>query len=380
MTRHWICPDQLFDGGALQSDMALAIEAGQVTDLRSCKNLPDGTKCRRLPGILSPGYLDLQVNGGGGVLLNATPTADGMRTIAAAHRRFGTVGIMPTVITDGAEVLRQAVAAALDSKDQSGIIGLHIEGPHIAPARRGTHAADHIRSMSDETLAQVRKLRDAGVRVMITLAPEAVSADQIAALADTGAIVSIGHTAATAQEAQAAFAAGARAATHLFNAMSQMENRAPGVVGAVINSDVYAGIICDGHHVADEMIALACRARPVPGRMFLVSDAMSTVGGPDHFDLYGQKIRLQDGRLVNAEGSLAGAHVTQAEGVARLVSHVGIPVDEALHMAISVPAELVGAPELGQVSNRIAADLIVSTPELTFTGTLAEQLSAIAAE
>ena len=183
--------------------------------------------------------------------------------------------------------------------------------------------------MDDATLAHVQRLRHAGIAVMITLAPEAVQPGQIAALAAMGAVVSLGHTDATAGATRAALAAGATCFTHLFNAMSPMLNRSPGVTGAGINSDAYAGIICDGHHVADEMVGLAIRARPIAERMFLVSDAMSTVGGSDRFLLYGEEVRLIGGRLVNAEGSLAGAHVTMAESVARLINVVGIAADVA---------------------------------------------------
>lgn len=379
MSALWICPDQLFDGGDLQQDMALLTDGFTVNRIAPRAQITEGAKVHNLPGLLTPGYVDLQVNGGGGVLLNQTPTREGMLAISAAHRRFGTVAILPTVITDAAEVLAQAVDAAIAAKGDDGLIGLHIEGPHIAATRRGTHAARYIRPLDAATIAQVSKLRDAGVPVMITLAPEAATDAQIGKLTDIGAVVSVGHTDATAKEAHAAFAAGAGCVTHLFNAMSQMENRAPGVVGAAINADVHAGIICDGHHVADEMIALACRARPVANRMFLVSDAMPTVGGPAHFDLYGRRISLQDGRLVNDEGSLAGAHVTQAQAVARLVGYVGLPLDEALRMAISVPAKLIGRDDLAGVTGRWLRDLVVLDANLAVTGTVADELPAVAA-
>jgi N-acetylglucosamine-6-phosphate deacetylase len=171
-------------------------------------------------------------------------------------------------------------------------------------------------------------------------------------------------------------AAGATCATHLFNAMSPMTHRAPGLVGAVINSRIDTGIICDGHHVADEMVGLAIRARPEQDRIFLVSDAMATVGGPDHFDLYGQRIGLRGGMLVNAEGSLAGAHVTQAEGLARLVSHVGIAEETALRMVVSTPARVIGAEHLGQITGRSPADLVVLGEGLAWQGSLADHLAA----
>lgn len=368
----WLCPNMLFDGAKLISNMAIHFEGARATDVRRVADIPLGEPTRVVQGLLTPGFIDLQVNGGGDVLLNTTPTADGMTAIAAAHRRFGTVGILPTVITDRAEVLADVARAAEAAKGRSGILGLHIEGPHIAVARRGTHSENLVRPMDDATIAIVKDLRQAGIPVMITLAPEATTLAQIAELAATGAVVSLGHTDASAAEVRAAIAAGAQCFTHLFNAMSPMLNRAPGVTGAAINSKCYAGIICDGIHVADEMVGLAIRARPVDDAMFLVSDAMPTVGGSDKFYLYEQEIKLVDGRLLNAEGSLAGAHVTMAQSVARLVNVVGIDVTTTLRMAITVPAQVIGRPDLAQITGRDAADLLILDSELAVVGSCSD--------
>lgn len=354
----WLCPDQVFDGRSLRAGLALRVEGGRVAALAPLAEVPAGAERRVLRGVLTPGYLDLQVNGGGDAQLNNAPTVEAMQTIAAAHRRFGTVGVMPTVITDAPEVLAFAVEAALEAQGAPGVLGLHIEGPHISLPRRGTHAAEWVRPMEAATLAHVARLRAAGVTVMITVAPEAVQKGQIAELAAMGAIVSLGHSDATAEAAEAALAEGARCFTHLYNAMSPMLNRAPGVTGAAINSSAWCGFICDGHHVADAMLGLAIRARPVAGRMFLVSDAMCTVGGSDRYQLYGQEIRLVGGRLVNAEGSLAGAHVTMAESVARLITVLGIAPEEALRMAVTVPAEVIARPDLAMVEGRGVDDLL----------------------
>jgi N-acetylglucosamine-6-phosphate deacetylase len=308
------------------------------------------------------------------VFLNTNPTPEGMATIAAAHRRFGTVGILPTLITDAPEVLDRAAEAALAARGQPGILGLHIEGPHISLPRRGTHAARFIRPMDDRTLTVVRRLRQGGVAVMITLAPEAVAPGQISALAALGAVVSLGHSDATAEATRAALAEGASCFTHLYNAMSPMLNRAAGVTGACINSTAHAGIICDGIHVADEMVGLALRARPMADTTFLVSDAMPTVGGSDHFTLYGDEIRLVQGRLVNKEGSLAGAHVTMAESVARLIAHVGVTPEAALRMAVSVPARVIGDAALAHPLGRRVEDLLVLGPDHMPRGSLAGEI------
>jgi len=372
----WLCPERLFDGQTLRSGMALGLSGGRVATVVPAAGLAGG---RAVAGTISPGFVDLQVNGGGDVLMNTTPTSAGMAAIAAAHRRFGTVALLPTVITDAPEVLDAAVAAALEAVGLPGILGLHIEGPHLSLARRGTHAARFVRPMDAVTVTQVRRLRDAGIAVMITVAPEGVQPGQIAALAAMGAVVSLGHSDTTAESARAALDEGATCFTHLFNAMSPMLSRSPGVTGACINSQAYAGIICDGHHVADEMVGLAIRARPVPDRMFLVSDAMSTVGGSDRFTLYGEEVRLVDGRLVNAEGSLAGAHVTMALSVARLIRVVGIAPELALRMAVTVPATLIGAGLQAGVMGRDLADLIVLDADWVVTGTCADATNGLAA-
>lgn len=355
----WIAPDALFDGAVLRHGAALSVQGGVAGEIRALADIPQGAQVAALAGTLCAGFLDLQVNGGGDALLNNDQSIAALHRMAAAHRQFGTVAILPTIITDAPEVLDRAVAATLAAKGARGILGLHIEGPHLSLARRGTHSAQWIRPFETQTYAHIQRLRGEGVFVKITVAPESVTPAQVAQIVATGAVVSIGHSDATADEARALLDAGATCFTHLFNAMSPMLNRAAGVTGACINSHAYAGIICDGHHVADEMIALAIRARPVAGRMFLVSDAMSTVGGSDRFTLYGQDLHLEGGRLVNAEGSLAGAHVTMADGVARLITQLGVAPAVALDMAISAPARLIGRGELAGLTGRAWDDLVL---------------------
>ena len=376
MTSKWIVPDHVFDGGTLLNGLAIHCQQGRVVELCPVRAVPANAQVVQVGGTVSPGFVDLQVNGGGGVLLNQCPTPEGMCAIASAHRQFGTVAVTPTVITDTHDVVAAAADAAIRAKGDGGIVGLHIEGPHISKVRRGTHDAQYVRPMDYATIGVVAKLRGAGISTMITLAPEAATLDQIAKLAALGAVVSLGHTNATSAQMTAAFAAGASCATHLFNAMSPMLNRSPGAVGAVINSQAYAGIICDGYHVADEMVGLAIRARPVSGRMFLVSDAMPTVGGPDAFELYGNTITLKQGQLVNAEGSLAGAHVTMAQSVQRLVSVVGVDKETALQMAVTVPADVLKQPELATVVGRSVDDLLVLRGDFAVVGTLGGQIGA----
>lgn len=365
--RQYIRFDRVFDGHDLHFNATAEISDGCITDLHLDSNTPHSVS---VAGLLSPGFVDLQVNGGGGVLFNNDATKEGIKVITDAHRLFGTTALMPTIITDHPDVMDKAADAAIAAVASSGFIGLHLEGPHISVKRRGTHATEFIRPLDKRTMATIERLVSADVKVKITLAPESVTAEQVAHLVAMQTLVSVGHTDASSEAVGELLVAGADCATHLFNAMSPMTSRAPGAVGAVINSDCYAGIICDGHHVSNEMVGLALRARPVPDRMFLVSDAMATVGGPDQFSLYGQTIKLSGGRLVNSEGNLAGAHLTQAEGVRRLVDHVGVGLRQALKMVTSTPADCVGKPELGQLVGRHVHDAIVLNDDLSVRGTL----------
>lgn len=366
MTDHYLLPTQVFDGLNLLENTALLVRHGQVHRLVGADDIPTGAQTQAVAGIICPGFTDLQVNGGGDTLLNLDPSPNGFLRIAQAHYALGTVEILPTVITDEIDIISRAADAVIDLGPHPRIAGLHIEGPHIAASRRGTHAAELVRPMDTDSLAVLHKLRQANVTTMITVAPEAVSLDQIREMAEIGVIVSLGHTDATAEQAMAAFQAGAGCVTHLFNAMSQIQNRAPGVVGAAINSDVYAGIICDGHHVADSLVGMAIRARPVPDRMFLVSDAMPTVGGSPVFTLYGQTISLDNGRLVNKEGSLAGAHVTMFQAVQRLVSHTGTSLETALRMGTSIPRAVLKGEDMPSrcLTSRSVDDILVLKNDL----------------
>ena len=370
---HWIRPSRLFNEGRLHIGAVLGVLNGRVQIFTEDNQIKEAHQVIDFDGIISPGFVDLQVNGGGGVLLNETPTKEAIWDIAKAHRKYGTTGILPTVITDSVSVLSRAVDAAMEAVGQNGILGLHIEGPHISTERRGTHKAEFVRPLDEDTIRLVEKLRSADVPTMLTLAPDVVSPEDISRLVDLGTVVSIGHSKASADVVRRALEAGASCFTHLFNAMPPMAGREPGVVGAAINSHAFAGIICDGIHVADEMVAMAIRARPVSDRMYLVSDAMPTVGGPTEFNLYGTKVALIDNRLVNSEGGLAGAHTTQNEGVKRLVDRIGISTEDALKMAITIPSNAMGL-EMDQLQGRSIKDIICLTDGLEYQGSLADLL------
>lgn len=343
MRDYWLVPERLFDGEALHEGIALRINDGLISEWRAAERLSDdGRPVWRTEALAAPGYVDLQVNGGGGTLFNNDPTPAGALKIAAAQRRTGTTACLPTLITDTPEVMERAADAILATHGRGGVAGIHLEGPHISPERRGVHEVCFMRPFDDRTFSVVRRLRLANVPVLLTLAPERVAPGTIARLTATGTVVSLGHTAADAATVRAAIAEGAQAVTHIFNAMTPMSSRDPGVVGTVLDSDLYCGFIADGHHVNDTMLRLAIRSRPKPGRMVLVSDAMPTVNGPDHFELYDERIQLQDGRLVNAAGSLAGVHIDMAASVARLFGELMLPLADALAMGTSAPSRLMG--------------------------------------
>ena len=360
----WVRPGFVFNEGQLIKDAVLGIAEGKIEAVMGRDQIPASAKAMEMEGILTPGFVDLQVNGGGGVLLNDQPTPEALRTIAAAHRGFGTTSILPTVITDRPDVLAAAAEAMISLGHSRAMPGLHIEGPHISKARRGTHAPEFIRPIEASTTRLIQDLIDSGLAVLITVAPEAVAVKDISRLVEMGAKVSLGHSAADAATTQAALVAGATCFTHLFNAMPHMENRAPGIAGAAISSDAWCGIIADGVHVDPLMVAMACRARPVPHRMIAVSDSMATVGGPDTFVLYGQEIRLDGNKLVNAEGSLAGAHLTLAEALSNLIGY-GVPEVDALRMCRKNPAELMGLGSMARMVGTPAEELVLLNGDYT---------------
>ncbi|KKC32006.1 N-acetylglucosamine-6-phosphate deacetylase [Devosia psychrophila] len=338
---------RIFDGHVWHNDAALLVEFGHVSGIVRSDAVPANSESVHLDGgMLVPGFIDLQVNGGGGVLFNNAPTLESIRIICAAHAQFGTTALLPTLITDTVDINVAAIAAGKVAKDQGvpGFIGLHLEGPHLSLARKGTHDPALIRPMDEADLARLADARADLPNLLVTVAPETVTPEQIARLADAGIIVSIGHSDAGIKTAGAAFDAGASMATHLFNAMSQLGNREPGVVGAVLHHGaIHAGLIADGIHVHKAAIHIALRAKTGPGRIFLVTDSMSQTGTDiDTLTLNGRTITRVDGALRLADGTLAGADLNMIDAVAFMHSEVGLPLDEAIRMASLYPAEAMG--------------------------------------
>lgn len=354
---------RIFDGTRLHDKAVLVVDAGRVTALTG--QVPKDAQPHYLAGgILAPGFMDLQVNGGGGEMLGAATDAAQIARLCALHACLGATGILPTLITDRPEVTARVLAAAQEAAGTLGLLGLHLEGPHLDQRRKGAHDGALIRPMTDADLAlYVQAARHLPV-LMLTVAPASVSPSQVAALVEAGVLVSLGHAEATLAEAQALIAAGARCATHLFNAMSQLGARTPGLVGAVLSSKIHAGLIADGHHVVAETLRIACAARP--DGLFLVSDCMAVAGSDlGTFDLGGRRILRQGGRLTLEDGTLAGADLTLAQAVRFMVQEVGLAPERALAMATSIPADLIGRGDLGRFAPGACADMVHLADDLT---------------
>jgi N-acetylglucosamine-6-phosphate deacetylase len=309
---------------------------------------------------LLPGFIDIQVNGGGGVLFNDCPTPEGIAAIGAVHRRFGTTGFLPTLISDDLETVARAIAAVDEAiaARVPGVLGIHIEGPFLAEPRRGIHRADKLRSLRDEDIALLTSLKRG--RTLLTVAPEAVTPAQIRELVTAGVIVALGHSEADYECTRSAFVAGARGVTHLFNAMSGFAHRAPGMAGAALENDgVFAGVIADGHHIHPAALRIAVKAKGAD-RIMLVTDAMPSVGSHcSEFDLQGRPIRLARGMLADEAGTLAGSHLTMAGAFANVMEQTGLGLDKASRMASATPAAFLGLDgRVGSIAPGKQADLL----------------------
>lgn len=316
-------------------------------------------------GILAPGFIDIQVNGGGDRLFNDDPSIETIAAIGAAHRKFGTTGFLPTLISDdfattvaAMEAARAAIAAGVP-----GVLGVHIEGPFLNPKRKGIHDAARLRAISSNDIALLS--RPIGGKTMVTLAPEIVPCEAIRALADAGVIVCAGHTQANADQVAAALDNGLSGFTHLFNAMSQLTPREPGVVGAaLLDENSRCGIIVDGHHVDPRVLKLALRAAPLR-KFMLVTDAMPSVGGRKAFVLDGQQIAVVDGKCSNADGTIAGSDLDMASAVRNAVELLDLSLADALAMASTHPAAFLGLDhEFGRIAPGYRADLVLLDDDL----------------
>jgi N-acetylglucosamine-6-phosphate deacetylase len=357
---------RVFDGDRLLDGRAVILDGARISAVVASSEIPAGVAVRRLSGLLAPGFIDTQVNGGGGVLFNAERTAEGIVAIAAAHRAFGTTGLLPTLITDSRAHMAEAMAAARAALAAGvpGVLGIHIEGPFLNPERKGVHDPSLIRPIEEEDVAILTAPWPG--RTMVTLAPEKVPTAIIARLAKAGAVLSAGHTAADRDTFVAARAAGVTGVTHLFNAMPPLAGRAPGPVGATLDDpDCWCGLIVDLHHVSPVSLRVAIAARGWR-RMMLVTDAMPSVGtDAASFDLMGRRIVRSGGRLTADDGTLAGSDLDMATAVRNAVRYLGLPVEAALHMASRAPAEFLGlGGELGRIAPGCRASLVLLDDDL----------------
>jgi len=381
VTRTALANGRLLTAEGLVGGQTLLLSGARIEALAD----PADPRCRDavtvdLEGqLLLPGFIDVQVNGGGGVLFNDDPSPESIRAIGVAHRRFGTTGFLPTLISDDLDTIGRAVDAvqcALDA-GMPGVLGIHIEGPFLNWARRGVHDSRHLRPLDTSLVSLLSRLR--GGRTVLTLAPEMTTPEIIAKLAASGILVSAGHSEASFAETSAAIAQGLRGFTHLFNAMARIEPREPGIVGAALYDEkTWCGIIVDGHHVDPIMLKLALRCKP-HDRFMLVTDAMPAVGSTEPtFVLQGRTIRVVDGICRDENGTLAGTALDMAAAVRNAVSLLGLDIVEAARMASEYPAEFLGlGSELGRIAPGYRANLVLMDDEFTVQKTWIEGLASI---
>ncbi len=327
----------------------------------------EDTQADHQVATLLPGFIDVQVNGGGGVLFNQHCEAQALTQMITAHRRFGTTAMMPTLITDSVEVMHEAAQAIAAARKQgvSGIVGVHFEGPWLSSARKGVHSEQYIRPPTGEELAILLR-HDLGV-VMVTLAPETAPVGVIKQLSDAGVKVFLGHSNATAEQVSAALAAGAVGFTHLYNAMSPMQSRAPGMVGTALSDDAsYAGLIVDGYHVDPQCCKVAIRAKGTD-RMMLVTDAMAIAATTlTEVPFFDTKILREGDKLTTPDGTLAGSCLTMIDAVRNTVQLCGVSLADAATMASTTPAQMLGlAGDLGSIAPGQMADLVAVNEQLS---------------
>ena len=371
-----ILAPRLFDGTRWHDAVVVTIANGRITAVASadCHTAPPDAHILPTGTVLAPGFIDCQVNGGGGALFNDAPTAASVRTMLTAHRSFGTTGFLPTLITDDYKILALLAANAAEISKIPGVLGLHLEGPFLNPKRKGVHPEQYLRAPAAQDIAAIEAIAR-HTRVLVTLAPECVPQGFIARLVALGIIVSIGHSDANAFQVNAALHEGATGVTHLFNAMSQMAGRAPGAVGTALDdARLTAGIICDRHHVAPANLRTAFKSIG-RDRLALVTDAMPTVGSQSKtFNLHGRTITLADGRLTAPDGNrtdtLAGAHLGMIDAVSNATQIIGAALDDALIMATATPAHFLGIHhERGRIAPNFHADLVAFTPDFKILNT-----------
>jgi len=350
---------RIFDGDRFLEGHSVIIDDGSILGIVDGE-IVDADFVDLGGHLLAPGLVDIQVNGGGGVLFNDAPTVDTLRTMAGAHRAFGTTAFLPTLISDDADVIERGIAAVRDAIEEGvpGIVGIHVEGPHLNPQFRGVHDATKFRPLDEAALELLSSLGTGCT--LVTLAPETVPGQTIRSLVENGVVVFGGHSGASYEEVKTALDNGLSGFTHLFNAMTPWTSRAPGMVGAALeDANSYFGIIADGFHLHPASLRLAIRTK-ARGKAILVTDAMPSVGSSDKsFVLKGETIRSEGGRCVTADGTLAGADIGMTDAVRYAVAHGGVDTGEALRMASRYAASATGLDDtLGSIKPGYSANLV----------------------
>jgi N-acetylglucosamine-6-phosphate deacetylase len=357
----WLCNGRILVDGTLKAGLAIGIRGHNIERIAPEIDAKGGRIVDIQGNIVLPGFIDVQVNGGDGKLFNDDPSVETIRAIGAAHRKFGTTGYLPTLISDDFDKIEDAIEAvrAAINEDVPGVLGIHLEGPFLNPKRCGAHDKTKFRTMDDHAIELLTSL-DVG-RTLVTLAPETVEPSMISRLAAGGVIVSIGHSNATYGIARSALNAGATAFTHLFNAMSPLSTREPGVVGAALDDQsAWCGLIVDRIHVHKAVLQMALRCRPL-SKFMLVTDAMPSVGsGEPTFLLNGNLITVGDDGCRAADGTIAGTNLDMASAVRNVITWLGRSIADAAQMASANPAALLAMSDrLGSLKPDSQADLVV---------------------
>ncbi len=356
----------IFDGENLLQGHSLAVTDNKTVSVIADNEVPTDAEVIELDGgILTPGYVELQANGGGGVLFNDDPSTEGLQTILDAHRKYGTVAMLPTFITDSPEKLELGLQAVHDgiSAKMHGLIGGHFEGPFISLEKKGTHQPDFIRKPTKDDYERYAK---GGLgNSLVTLAPENVPTDFIRHLVDHGFRVNAGHTMAQKEDMLRAYHAGLSGVTHFYNAMPPLQGRDPAVIGTATQLRLHCGIIVDGIH-SDPFSLKTAYQLLGKDRLMLVTDSMHTIGVPDmkSFDLTGQTVYVKNDRLVNENGSLAGAHITMEQSVKNAMKFMQVGIADVLTMAITTPAKYIRRNDLASIINRRFDDILYLDNEL----------------
>jgi N-acetylglucosamine-6-phosphate deacetylase len=360
-----ILPSRVLTPDGFEADRYVLVESGRIAAVGAAAECPAHVQHLELEGDLLPGFIDLQVNGGGGVLFNDQPTVEGIAGIGRAHRQFGTTGFLPTLISDDLDVVARAIAAvdAAIERGIPGVLGIHVEGPFLNPDKKGIHDASKFRTLDEAAMDLLSSLHNG--RTLVTLAPERAPPGAIRALTRRGIIVAAGHTNATYEETRVGLDEGVSGFTHLYNAMTQLGSRAPGAVGAALESrEAWCGLIVDGHHVHPAALRVALEAKG-PERLALVTDAMPTVGSDKkEFWLGDQHIVAQDGRCTGPDGTLAGSDLDMAGAVRNAEHMMGVSFEIAVRMASEVPASAIGLSDTsGAIRPGHRADLVLMDAE-----------------